>query len=556
MLVSMLIFGVLVALVVWGHGQKIEPAAVEAVPQEGRANDTPSPSFYERCAHAGRDGRGANLDAPADPARPYPARPEWYFLFLFQLLKYFEGPQEIIGTVVIPQATGLLLALLPLAGYGRWRILGHLLGVLVIVALFAAVAALTCLAVADDMVYPLARAVLVNLATRAIPVIAILFLLYLGTLALLTRTRRAREGEQTRLRRNVSAIGLVILAVLLLGMALLAYAAMKSDQRFAEYERTRPEEPFSGNYIPEPVAAWLMSRMAPEEKASRQSAEKFREEVDRADHLAKRALQLASAGVPADGALSLLRRDPLTRGQELFGQYCAPCHNHGKEFQNEKSLASDLDGFGTPEWIRGLLREPSSPHYFGRTKLRTMSNWVTKLRARAQKEHEEPKLEADFDVVSRWLGSHPRRDPPEEEDQGPFAEGYRTFADRCTQCHTYKQTGGGDAKGPDFTGYGDADWLRMMIMVPYHSLRYGRNTMTAFRDLEGPASEITRQEVQQARELLLKDQLLTKHINEEDAQAQEVKTEIEAATKVVHLSDLDRELIIRWLLRDYRVVSP
>ncbi len=30
---------------------------------------------------------GASLDAPADPSSDYPARPEWYFLFLFQLLK-------------------------------------------------------------------------------------------------------------------------------------------------------------------------------------------------------------------------------------------------------------------------------------------------------------------------------------------------------------------------------------------------------------------------------------------------------------------------------------
>src|SRR5262249_19349960 len=31
---------------------------------------------------------GANLDAPADPASAdYPARPEWYFLSLFQMLK-------------------------------------------------------------------------------------------------------------------------------------------------------------------------------------------------------------------------------------------------------------------------------------------------------------------------------------------------------------------------------------------------------------------------------------------------------------------------------------
>jgi ubiquinol-cytochrome c reductase cytochrome b subunit len=128
MLVSMLIFGVLLVLVLWGYGQRIEPAgqAMGASPDDTGVR---SPSLYERCAHAGRDGRGASLDAPADPARPYPARPEWYFLFLFQLLKYFEGKQEIIGTVVIPMVAGLLFALLPLLGYGRLRPWGHMLGV-------------------------------------------------------------------------------------------------------------------------------------------------------------------------------------------------------------------------------------------------------------------------------------------------------------------------------------------------------------------------------------------------------------------------------------------
>jgi mono/diheme cytochrome c family protein len=184
-----------------------------------------------------------------------------------------------------------------------------------------------------------------------------------------------------------------------------------------------------------------------------------------------------------------------------------------------------------------------------------MSNWVKKSRARAQKEKEEPKLEADFDLISRWLSSHPRQAPPREEEKGSSAEGYRAFAERCTQCHTYKQTGGGDAKGPDFTGYGDADWLRMMIMAPYHGLRYGsRNSMPAFRDLEGPAGEVTQQEAQQARELLLKEELLARRIKEEDGQAQELKTEIDGATKLIHLSEFDRELIIRWLLKDYRVV--
>jgi ubiquinol-cytochrome c reductase cytochrome b subunit len=50
----------------------------------------------------------APLDAIADPTdASYVPRPEWYFLSLFQLLKYFPGPLEPIATVVVP---GLIVA--------------------------------------------------------------------------------------------------------------------------------------------------------------------------------------------------------------------------------------------------------------------------------------------------------------------------------------------------------------------------------------------------------------------------------------------------------------
>ena len=59
--------------------------------------------------------RGAPpLEAPADPAGAnYIPRPEWYFLGLFQLLKYFPGDWEIVGALVLPGVAVTLLALLP-----------------------------------------------------------------------------------------------------------------------------------------------------------------------------------------------------------------------------------------------------------------------------------------------------------------------------------------------------------------------------------------------------------------------------------------------------------
>lgn len=58
---------------------------------------------------------GAPLEPRADPAdTSYTPRPEWYFLFLFQLLKYFPGSLEVIGVFIIPSVAIILLIALPL----------------------------------------------------------------------------------------------------------------------------------------------------------------------------------------------------------------------------------------------------------------------------------------------------------------------------------------------------------------------------------------------------------------------------------------------------------
>lgn len=423
MVASLVIFAVMLGLVIYGFGHKIDG------PTEGR-------SFYDRLAHAGQDGRGANLDAPADPSRPYPARPEWYFLSLFQLLKYFEGERVIIGTVVIPNGILLLLALLPLLGYGRMRKFGHAFGVLVLVLLIAAVITLTGLAIAQD-------------------------------------------------------------------------------------------------------------------RAPTEAARTFRKELVAADALAHRSIQLAADGIPAEGPVLLLRRDPLTKGKELFGQHCAICHTYGNEFENKKPRASDLEDFGTQKWIRGLLKNPAGPEYFGHTNLRGMNNWVESTRSKARKDGKESELEMEFDEISQWLANHPGSDPAAEK-AAEFKPGFQAFQKRCLRCHSYQNEGGDSTpRGPDFTSYGNDTWVRLMLSSPSHILRYGlRNRMPAFRDLEGSMAEINQLDLKEIRDQFRKG------VGDDAPETEKKKREhdLAEATKVIPLSDIDRELIIRFVLKDYRVV--
>lgn len=65
---------------------------------------------------------GVANEPKADPSdTSYIPRPEWYFLFLFQMLKYFPGNLEWIGTTVIPGIAVLLLFVLPFIDRNPYR---------------------------------------------------------------------------------------------------------------------------------------------------------------------------------------------------------------------------------------------------------------------------------------------------------------------------------------------------------------------------------------------------------------------------------------------------
>jgi quinol-cytochrome oxidoreductase complex cytochrome b subunit len=51
----------------------------------------------------------------------YQPKPEWYFLWLYQLVRYFPGKWAFTGTVVIPLVAAILYIFLPLFHRGTAR---------------------------------------------------------------------------------------------------------------------------------------------------------------------------------------------------------------------------------------------------------------------------------------------------------------------------------------------------------------------------------------------------------------------------------------------------
>lgn len=62
-------------------------------------------------------GREIDLSAQFSP------RPEWYFLFLYQLTKYFPGRWTFVGAVLLPGLAFSIVLLAPFLDSGRERAL-------------------------------------------------------------------------------------------------------------------------------------------------------------------------------------------------------------------------------------------------------------------------------------------------------------------------------------------------------------------------------------------------------------------------------------------------
>jgi ubiquinol-cytochrome c reductase cytochrome b subunit len=337
---------------------------------------------------------GAELGAPADQADQYlAARPEWYFLFLFQMLKYFPGSAEFNGAVVVPGMVMLILAAMPFIG--RWK-LGH--------------------------------------------------------------------------RFNVA-----FLLGLILGAGVLTYRA------------------------------WWDDRYGPD-------AAGFQVAVDEAEIDAHRAAELASEGIPPEGAIALVRRDAQIQGRKLFKAKCGQCHAIGTQPAAERPKrdgAPRLERFASRDWLAGLLSAEAiaGPDYFGNTAHHggDMARFVKEDLPDWKRE------EMEDTIIALSAEAHlPEQAELDARDQARIAAGVKLIKDenRCAQCHVFYDAGSAGS-APDLTGYGSREWLMAFIGNPAAERFYGANNdrMPAFCNHPpgSPQNELAPQDVELLADWLRRD---------------------------------------------------
>ncbi len=374
---------------------------------------------------------GAELAAPADAANSYAAaRPETYFLFLFQFLKWFPGELEVWGAIVIPSLVLAVLFLVPWIGRSRG---GHLCNVALLICLLGGVSLLTAQALNDDY--------LANWTERSDENAAA----YDASAAFLAAKREAaheaeRVIELVQSPEKIPAAGALTLMhddPLLQGPKLFAqhcagchnYLDRKHPDASANIVNAEPTAP---NLFGVGSRQWLIGLLDPEQidgphyfgyhqspfvgdgdytdmvdfvqEALDEEMDADEEQQVRAAFKKIAAALSAEAQLPEQAEIDRRDQELIAAGRELMeggladvvanGMSCTDCHSFG-EMQDIGSPV--LDGYMSRQWMIDFVRNPADERFYGE-----MND-----RMPAFAPHDDPRLnqleEKSIGLVVDWL---------------------------------------------------------------------------------------------------------------------------------------------------------
>jgi ubiquinol-cytochrome c reductase cytochrome b subunit len=322
---------------------------------------------------------GAPLSAPANPAESFSAaRPEAYFLFLFQTLKLLEAFPPVVGAIVVPGLVMLSLFLMPLVG--KWQ-LGHRFNIAWTFALLIGACVLTgmtyyadlngrtpesqhYLAAVADAEAQAVRAVELAHSPAGIPPT--------GALAMLSQDAKtqgpklfrqhcaachshfdpAGGGDATQrivtdppTAANLWRFGSRAWVAGLLDPGKIVGPHYFDNTAFSEGEMVG----FVNDYIREPAAA-----LEGEELAA------FRKKVEDVVHTLSAEANLAYQ--EAGDADAVSERIAAGRAILIDDLACTGCH----KFHDEGALGSapDLTGYASREWLQAFISDPAHERFY------------------------------------------------------------------------------------------------------------------------------------------------------------------------------------------------
>lgn len=305
---------------------------------------------------------GAELGAPADPSEAFSAaRPEWYFLFLFQFLKYFPGESEIWGAMIIPGVVMGVIFLMPFIG--KWR-LGHSFNVMLLFVLLLGAGMLTYLAKAEDKNNPIYQAAIKDAEASA------------ERIRHLAHGGIPPSGALTLLKNDPHTQGPRLFASRCASCH--RYDGHDGQGLIPTDPQTAPDLKNFGS------RAWLATLLDPTkiDGTNMFGGTRFKDgkmarfvKKDVAGFTAQQKEQLdkvikalsAEAGLQSQAAAEKTEIQLIEQGRVLARNdemRCVECHQFRQK--DEDATAPDLTGWGSREWMVAIIKNPSHERFYGR----------------------------------------------------------------------------------------------------------------------------------------------------------------------------------------------
>ena len=350
---------------------------------------------------------GADLGPPAEPTESFgAARPEWYYLFLFQLLKKFQS--EFVGAIVVPGLVMAFLFAMPIVARIKFM---HVVNVVVIICLVVGASYLTWEAIHQDN-YAEGREPIDVTQTSDKDAAILHNEHYFASKRFHEATEQA-EREYERVKELAQFYGIPTQG---------AARGLQHDDPETQGPRifqrncaschsyldpeghgiSGPQQPKYYLRTEEEVEAvgpdaapnlygfgsreWLRGLLDP----ARVDSDDYFERTDRTemigfvhDELAdlneadQQALEKLILAVSAEAMLPYQveadRQDAaaIAEGRTVFAEHewvdstCATCHQFRGLASEDEVYAPDLTGWGSAEWLRGMIANPEHESFYG-----------------------------------------------------------------------------------------------------------------------------------------------------------------------------------------------